>query len=539
MPSHIIPLIEILTPDEYQHIDSFCTEHRGMNGIVEIAAFLRNFFSVPVDTDQEIVSGFTSDQSNLSGKATALCRPKDIRQCAAVMKACQSAGIPVTISGGRTNLTGSATPPSGLVLSLLNMTKPEVLVNEDSRSVRSPAGIYLEDLRNSVFEITGGRMFFPVDPTSRKEAMVGGAISCNASGFTPGEKGAMRPWVQSLSAVLMNGMGIECTRGEYLSCEGEFILAGSDRKYIIPVPRYKRPTLKNASGPYSSPNGVMDFVDLMTGSEGIFALIAGCGLTIADYPGPFLDLFFSLPREEDAINFRFHLANNFPHEFSILSAFEYFGPFCRRYMNHELKLFKAGHEVGIYLQIPCFQNSPENTAAAWLEILANPSSNIDGDAVMVLLSHNDKAVFFESRHSLPANSLDEARRRGSQTIMTDAVVPPDQFTGFLGYSHDLIRNADLDYLAFGHMGDCHLHFMILPQKGQIERALLVYDSIIEKSASIGGVYSGEHGTGKRKRADFIKCYGDEAVHQVKAAKRAFDPGFLLNRDNVVVYPSSV
>ena len=54
-----------------------------------------------------------------------------------------------------------------------------------------------------------------------------------------------------------------------------------------------------------------------------------------------------------------------------------------------------------------------------------------------------------------------------------------------------------------------------------------------KSADLGGVYSGEHGTGKRKRRDFLRCYGQAAVEQVRRSKAALDPEFLLNRGNVV------
>jgi D-lactate dehydrogenase (cytochrome) len=61
----------------------------------------------------------------------------------------------------------------------------------------------------------------------------------------------------------------------------------------------------------------------------------------------------------------------------------------------------------------------------------------------------------------------------------------------------------------------------------------VYDQIVEKSSELGGVYSAEHGTGKRKCSDFIKCYGDDGVQSLQKTKSFFDPYFLLNRGNVV------
>ena len=120
--------------------------------------------------------------------------------------------------------------------------------------------------------------------------------------------------------------------------------------------------------------------------------------------------------------------------------------------------------------------------------------------------------------------------------MTDTVVPLVGFAEFLEYTHALIRSEGFDYLVFGHLGDCHLHFMILPEKDQLRRGVDVYDRIIEKSSTLGGVYSGEHGTGKRKRGDFLKCYGAQAAEQVLATKCVFDPLLLLNRGNVIASP---
>jgi len=67
----------------------------------------------------------------------------------------------------------------------------------------------------------------------------------------------------------------------------------------------------------------------------------------------------------------------------------------------------------------------------------------------------------------------------------------------------------------------------------LKRGTEIYDLIVAKSAELGGVYSGEHGTGKRKRKDFLKCHGEKGAADVLAAKLAVDPELLLNRNNVI------
>lgn len=536
MATDRVPCEGILSPQAYRDIENFCTEHPGVENLGILSAFLEKEFSVRIERDGDVISGYVNDQSNLPGHAAALARPAGERECAVVLCACSASGIPVTISAGRTNLTGSATPEGGIVLSLAGMHTPQIEVDSALKTVVAPVGMVFEDMRKSVIEQTRGRLFFPVDPTSRCDALVGGTLSCNASGFTPGESGAMRPWVRGLRLVTTGGHLVRAVRGQYVSRGGMFLFEQGPEELQVPVPRYPRPEVKNASGPYSSPDGSVDLVDLMVGSEGIFALITGCTLALQDVPAGYLDLFVSLPGETDALRLLSYLRDDLPECFSRLTACEYFGPNCRRFMDHEHRLFRADHAVGIYLQVALENETLDEAAGKWLGILQGAPCTVAGDAVMAFVSERDRQTFFEARHSLPANSLEVARRRGTQTIMTDTVVPAGRFADFLGYTHDLIRSMGLEYLAFGHLGDCHLHFMIMPEQAQVDRALSAYDRIIEKSSGSGGVYSGEHGTGKRKRSDFLKCHGKQAAEQVLTAKRALDPRLILNPGNVVAFP---
>jgi D-lactate dehydrogenase (cytochrome) len=485
--------------------------------------------------DPDIVSGYATDSSNLPGKAMALARPSTEEHCALLARSCFLAGIPFTISAGRSNLTGSATPESGMVFSLEHMKTPAVSVDEDALLVRSPVGIILEDLRGEILKQTGDNLMFPVDPTSRTDAMVGGAIACNASGFTPGEIGAMRAWVESIDLILPNGLKIRADRGEYISQEGRFLLCHGDNETVLNVPRYRRVAVKNASGPYSSPDGEMDFIDLIVGSEGLFGIVTACSLKLDKRPGDYLDLFVSLPGEKNALKLLGYLRESFSKDFSALSALEYFGVNCRNYMDHVQKLFVGNDQVGVFIQVPLYEQSLDNAAQQWFEILIDAKCGIDEGAIKIMLNDRDRSLFLQARHSMPANSLEVVQRRGAYTIMTDTVVPEYKFEEFLEYTHNLLKSEGLDYLSFGHLGDSHLHFMILPEKSQLVRATRVYEMIVEKSACLGGVYSGEHGTGKRKRDDFLKCYGSGAVEQVRLAKMAVDQDFLLNRGNVIVY----
>lgn len=523
----------VLEPSEYRALDAFASAHRGREALPEIAAFLAEHFGVEFTLDHDIVAGFAQDSSNLPGSAQALCRPSSERECAVALRACRRAGIPVTISGGRTNLTGSATPSEGLVLSTAKMLTPEPALDAGARSVAAPVGIPLEDLREFVLRRSGRALVFPVDPTSRKEAWLGGALACNASGFTPGETGAIRAWVEGVRFLLPDGLLVEARRGEWVSENGAFTLAGAGSETRWPVPSYPRPRIKNAGGPWSAPDGRADFIDLVVGSEGIFGLVTACRLRLMPRVPDHLDFFISLPGEAEAIRLLMHVSEKLGNDPGALSAFEYFGVNCRHAMLHEDRFFRGADQVGVYIQAPLREPDPGPAAEQWLEIFSGAGCGIDADKVLMLDTDALRTLFFEARHSLPANALEIVKKRGTHTIMTDTVVPRGRFKEFLEFTHGRLAAEKLEYVAFGHLGDCHLHFTILPDKDSVQRAVDVYDGIVAKSADLGGVYSGEHGTGKRKRRDFLRCYGQAAVEQVRRSKAALDPEFLLNRGNVV------
>lgn len=532
MATNRIEIETVLTVGELQALAAFAAENRGNVSVVPLSAFLKDSFDVDLVLEPSIIEGYKEDSSHLPSEADGLCRPRDERECAIIMRACYACGILMTLSGGRSNLTGSATPEGGVVISTARLITPSVSVDAEQQMAAAPVGQNFEEVRDAILAKSGETLCLPVDPTSRGDAALGGVLACNASGFTPGETGSIRSWVRRLRLTLPNGHVVDATRGQYVSENGAFILVDGESESVWSVPRYARPAIKNAAGPFSAPDGCLDFVDLVVGAEGLFGLVTTCELALAPKPSDYLDLFFSLPTEGEALKVRDCVSARCSGDFSGFSAFEYFGVNCRKMMDHETRFFHGEDTVAIYLQQPLHGQDAEDVAMEWMEVLLESGVELDENAILMLDSSALRTLFLEARHSLPANALETVQHRGTYTIMTDTVVPAERFAEFLDFTHALLQEQSLDYVAFGHLGDCHLHFTVLPEMHQLERGVAAYDTIVAKSAELGGVYSGEHGTGKRKRKDFLRCYGPEAVEQVKRCKAAVDPEFLLNRGDV-------
>ena len=489
-------------------------------------------YSIDCSIDQDIVNTFVKDWSNLPGFAKILFRPKDEIECSILLKLCNACKVSITISAGRTNLTGSATPYGGAILSTTLLTTPEVKINVTENDVISPVGITLEVMRNEILKQSNNKLYYPVDPTSRHDAFVGGTLLCNASGFIPGEKGATRFWVKELTFLLPNGNLINTKRGQHISQNGFFLIEEEKEILKIPIPQYERPKIKNASGPFTCFQGEIDFIDFIVGSEGIYGLVTKCKLKLEKKPKDHLELFICLENEKKAISFHDYLFHYFKGNMGKVTALEYFGYNSQNYMKHRNFLFKNKSDVGIYLQIPIYKGSIENEGQKWSNILLDFDNNIELDNVIVLNDALNWKKFFEARHSIPHNALTKTQQLGGISIITDTIVPPKNFSHYLKKVHAKLQSNNIEYLLFGHLGDCHLHFHLIPNDKQEDKCLEIYDYLIDLSTQLGGVYSAEHGTGKRKRNDFLKCYGSKAVEMVKETKLALDPNLILNRGNV-------
>ena len=204
-------------------------------------------------------------------------------------------------------------------------------------------------------------------------------------------------------------------------------------------------------------------------------------------------------------------------------------------MNHKEFLFSNETDVGVYLQIPIYNESMDTKIEEWIDIFQLFNPQIELDNIIVLNDPNNWKKFFEARHSIPDNALTKTQRLGGVSIITDTIVPKDKFRIYLEKVHSKLIKSKIEYLLFGHLGDCHLHFHLIPKKEQEKESLEIYDYLIDLSSKLGGVYSAEHGTGKRKRNDFKKCYGEEAVEMVNKLKSTLDPNHLLNRGNLINY----
>jgi D-lactate dehydrogenase (cytochrome) len=134
---------------------------------------------------------------------------------------------------------------------------------------------------------------------------------------------------------------------------------------------------------------------------------------------------------------------------------------------------------------------------------------------------------------LPVAVNEFIARHSQRKVGTDMAVPDDSFPSFLRFYKEILDGSGLDYVIFGHIGDCHLHANILPKTDEeAEKARHIYGRCIAQALMLGGVVSAEHGIGKLKAKYLNVMMGERFLNEMRELKAAFDPRGILGRGNM-------
>lgn len=486
-----------------------------------------------IDDDPAVIAAFLSDAAHVpGGHASGVATPRTEAEVAVLV----ARATRVLAVGAQSSLTGGATPRGDLVL----RTRALDSIGQVSRgSVRVGAGVPLVELQRT---LARAGVYYPPVPTY-EGAFVGGTIATNAAGAATFKYGSTRAWVDALTVVLANGDILDLERGQVMADDnGQFAIACSGGEIHVPVPRYVMPSVAKLSAGYFARPG-MDLVDLFIGSEGTLGVIVSATLRVIPLPRRWL----ALVRSRDDAQ---ALAVTKVLRAEAQMAWQGRGPLdvaAIEYMDERslaavppdafarsgVAMPGAGEAVLlIQIETPVDADPALERLAAVLQ-----SAGIADDPH--LASPDDErgaARLLELREAVPAGvnaRVAAAKARVDPSIRktaADMVVPFDR----LGEAIALFRRAfearSLDYAIWGHASDGNLHPNVIPNS--LDDVRRGEEAILEMARGVialGGAPLAEHGVGRSalKQQLLRELYGDEGIEQMRAVKRALDPGWKL------------
>lgn len=517
-------------------------------------------------TIQAEYSAYLSDESKLSAKPfDYLLFPKSEAELAAVVRELNSRNIPFTVAGARTGLVGGCVPLEGALISLEYLDKVIKVYRDESSCewrIKAQTSVSLKNLDSMLrtkqislleqsadesirkayadFKEDPDQYFYPPDPTEMS-ASLGGSVVTNASGARTYRYGPTRAWVRGLRVFLANGEHLDIPRGKYFaSPAGQFIVYDSKGgARSITIPDYTQPRTKSTTGFYSAPQ--MDLIDLFIGSEGVLGIVTSVDV--------------ALHRREDKISI-IQFMDSDEQAVSLADALRSEGrvrlDFLEFYSGNALNLLsRLQREEPSTVGMPPI---PEDAkAAVFYELSFDPhQEDMDFSILESVItgcggSLDRSWAGYESReldrlkvfrHMLPEtiNSIIAERKKkhpGIHKLGTDMAVPD----GHMGEMWDLYKShceaLNLEWCAFGHIGNNHIHVNILPRNmDELEKGMQLYTIFAQRAVELGGSVSAEHGIGKIKSKFLKYMFTSEQIAQMRQVKNALDPQGLLNPNDI-------
>lgn len=486
------------------------------------------FTNVKYNIHKEEIQEWLHDASNFKGDCDVVFFPKDYQELGSLVEKYNREKVPITISGSRTGLTGGCVPQGGVLISTVGMNTIWKF-NKMKMVVTCDPGVLLSDLQKYLKE---RGLFFPADPTETF-CTVGGIVANNSSGARTFKYGQTRDFVAGLFFMLSDGDSIRIKRGDIKEKRGFFAVKTLGGKILnVRPPRIKAPAVKNAAG-YFSKEGC-DILDLLTGSEGTLGIITRVKLSVLPLPEKLLSTVAFFKNTDDALAFIAESRGERVTEDDIpgsLRALEFFDSKALKFLKDDYPKIPDNMEAAVWFEVETTEKNHEQVTIRWSERLNRYNSDIE-DA-WYAFDENDLEEIKNFRHAISYKVNEYIAQNGFYKLGTDTAVPESVFNDYYKNAIKLVEENNIDYVAYGHFGDCHLHLNMLP-KNQDEyiKGKELYFQLCKKAVESGGTVSAEHGIGKLKKEYLKLMYGESGIAEMKRVKRYFDPANTLNVGNL-------
>lgn len=474
---------------------------------------------------------YLSDAAHFpGGHAAAIVVPRAAGEIPAIVRSART----LLVVGAQSSLTGGATPMGEVLLSTEKLHR---VLDVGPDSIRVEAGVPVCVMQDA---LAACGAWFPPAPTFTG-ATAGGIVATNAAGAATFRHGAVRPWVQALTVVLADGRELAIRRGERRAAE-----------LGVPVPTYRMPdVVKVSAGYFAAPD--MDAVDLFIGSEGTLGVVTTVTFrTLSPIPTSAL-AFVPCPSERDALVLVGALR-----EERAVAAIEHVDRRCLDMLREDgadrrCEVRVAGDtELALLVQLELPPGTSEAEAFTQIEQSLSPSG-ADSEVGRVCRLLHAHGVFEATEMALPGNvrragqliALREAVPAGvnarvgraQQTIdpriaktAADMIVPFTRFGEMMEIYRAGFASRGLDFAVWGHISDGNVHPNVIPRSyADVERGKEAILFFGREVARLGGCPLAEHGVGRNpvKQALLRGLYGDAGLDQMRAVKRALDPGWKL------------
>lgn len=413
-------------------------------------------------------------------------RPDTSEQLGAIIRLCGENGIPATVRGAGTNLSGGTIPYKNGVVILTNAMNKIVEINEADMYAIVQPGVVTADFAAAV---AAKGLFYPPDPGSMKVSTLAGNVAENAGGLRGLKYGVTKDYVMGMDFFDVEGNLVR-TGSKTVKCVTGFNVGGLMVASEGCLGVFNEITLKLIPPPRASKSMMAVYDSVADATESVAAIIAAkivpCTLEFMDN--------FTIRAVED------YAKVGLPLDAKAL-----------------LLLEVDGH--------------PEEVAddAAKVEEICRSFHARD---IHVAKDEAEKNKVWEARRA----ALSALAKLKPTLVLEDATVPRSKIPDMVRGLDVVAEKYGISIGTFGHAGDGNLHPTILSDRRdekewhKVETAI---KDIFDLALKLGGTLSGEHGIGIAKAGFMAKEVGEQSLDYFRKIKKAVDPKGILNPGKVI------
>ncbi len=400
-----------------------------------------------------------------------------------IVRICAQHRLSVIPWGQGTSLEGQVAALEGGVCIDMSEMNQIIQVNAEDLDVVVQPGVTRRQL-NEYLRDTG--LFFPIDPGA--DASIGGMASTRASGTNAVRYGTMRESVLNVTAVLASGELIKTAHRARKSSAGYdltrlFVGAEGTLGVITEL------TVRLFGRPQAQSSAQCTFESVTAAVNTVIETIQ-LGIPIAR-----IELMDALTVK--AINAYSKLS--LPESPMLIMEFH-------------------GSEAGVKEQAQSVQEIADFNGGSAFSWTNDPQ---------------EQKQLWRARHD--AAYAIKALRTDGELWATDACVPISRMAECIDKTIDDIQKTGIIAPILGHVGDGNFHLCMLVDHSnaqEVKDAEALHERMIERSISMDGTCTGEHGIGYGKRA-FLRHELGNAVDVMRSIKSALDPDNIMNPGKVV------
>ena len=403
---------------------------------------------------------------------------------ATTLKICNDNKTPVVAWGAGTSLEGNSTPiRGGVSLDLSQMDKILRVSGEDLDCTIQP-GVRRKQL-NEYLSKHG--LFFPVDPGA--DATLGGMASTGASGTTTVKYGAMKQLVMGMTVVTANGDVIKTSR-----------------------------RARKTSAGY-------DLTHLFVGSEGTLGVITELTLRV-----------FGIPEVIAAATIQFDSVRNAVD--GVIETIQLGIDVARIELVDRDAVVAVNRYSGttlpnkdlLLLEFHGTNDSTKIDIAAAREVLERHG----GQGFLQTTDEAERRKLWQARHD--AGLACRSHQPNGHIFATDVCVPISKLSECIEQTQQDLVASKIYGPIVGHVGDGNFHVLLTADPNDhaaIEKLEDFHTRLVERSLSLEGTCTGEHGIGVGKIKYLVSELGREAVDVMATIKNALDPNGIMNPGKII------